>query len=472
MSATATKPGGRGALGQAATYAIGLALSKSTGLLLLPLVTHALSPEDYGRLEFLQSFISAGTVIAGTWLVETLFRFASAPEEEGRRAAAEVTGLSLTIALALLAFFLAGAPLLSAALPVGASTIEVVLAGGVVAAEAMNIVPLGWLRMRNQARRWAVLMTARMVGHLALTAILLWAGCGVAGVLAAGVIASLAVGCIQVAAQAREGGIAFTPRAWRPFIVYGAPLTVNGLAMFALNSADLWFLAGWVPTAQLGLYALAIKLALIAQIATQPFDLWWHPRRQMVVQEQNGIAKTARLAGFGAALALICAAGVAVAGPVLLRALTPPAYHAASLLLPWMAGALAIQHLGSMVNVGCYLGNKGTEAGAVNLTAAVAVVVLYLLLIPVFGMAGAVAATIVAQFFRMLLFGVLSLRRLAVPYPFRAIAVLAAACAMTAALPQVIASPVWGTAAGLLAFAGCLLLAALLRLTPSGKRPF
>ena len=472
MSATATAAGRRGAVGQATTYAIGLALSKSTGLLLLPLVTHSLSPEDYGRLEFLQSFIIAGVMISGTWLVETLFRFASAPEEEGRRAAAEVTGLSLTIAAAVLAIFLAGAPLMSAVLPVRASTVEIMLAGGVIAAEAMNVVPLGLLRMRSQARRWAVLMTARMVAHLALTAILLWAGFGVAGVLAAGVAASLAAGGVQLASLARQGGLRFTPGAWRPFVAYGAPLTVNGLAMFALNSADLWFLAGRVPTAQLGLYALAAKIAVITQIATQPFDLWWHPRRQMVVQEPNGIAKTARLAGFGAALALVCAAGVAVAGPVLVRALTPPSYHMAAMLLPWMAGALAIQHLGGMVNVGCYLGRRGTEAGAVNLTAAIVVVVLYLALIPLFGMAGAIAATILAQLFRMVLFGVLSLRRLKAPYPFRAIAVLAPACAATAALPQAIASPVWGTVAGVVALAGCLLLAAMLRLTPSGKRPF
>lgn len=472
MNGTTALPRGRGAFRQATTYAVGLALSKSTGLLLLPLVTHALSPEDYGRLEFLTSFVIAGTLISSTWLVETLFRFAAAAPPDGPRAAAEVTGLGLVIAGAILVLTVAAAPLLAAWLPVRASTGEIMFAGAIIAAEALNSIPLGWLRMQDRARRWAVLMTGRMVAHLALAAVLLWGGFGVAGVLAAGAIASAAAGAILVGAQMREGGLSFSPRAWRPLIAYGTPLTVNGLATFALNSADLWFLAGAVSSAALGLYALALKIAIIAHIATQPFDLWWSPRRLAVLGEPNGFAKSARLAGFGAALALVSAAGTAVAGPVLVRALTPEAYHAATTLLPWMVGALAIQALAVQVNVGCYVGARGTLAGAVNLGAAAVVLLLYALLIPPYGLAGAIAATLIAQTLRMAWFGVLSLRRAAIPYPFRAIALLAAACVGTAMVPQLVPSPAWGTLAGLAALGGCLALAGALGLTPSGKRPF
>ena len=456
---------------QTAIYAAGIALSRSTGLVLLPIATHVLPPAEYGRLEFLTSVIIAGVLISSLWLVETLYRFAAAPEEEGRRAAADVTGLSLVIAL-LLAGVLFGAPTIAAILPLPTPPIEVALAGAVIAAEAMNAVPLGWLRMRNRAWFWAMLTVGRMVLHLILATSLLTAGFGVAGVLAAGATASLLTGIVLLGAQWREGGIRFAPSRWKPLIVFGAPLTVSGLALFALGSADLWFLAGHVTPAELGIYAVAAKMALIAGVATQPFDLWWYPRRLMVLREENGIAKSARLAGFGAALALVCAAAVAILGPLLVLGLTPRDYHGAATLLPWMAAAIAIQTMGTMVNVGCYVGRSGGGAGAINLVAALCVLVLYWVLIPRLGVAGAIAATIAAQLLRLGLFAVFSLRAAPIPYPFGAIALFALGCAATAALPQLVQPRLVGTAAGLLAFAASLLLAAYLRLTPSGRRPF
>lgn len=450
----------------AAIYAVGLALARATGLLLLPLVTHALPPEEYGRLELLTSLATAGTLISTVWLIETLFRFGAAADEAARRAAAEITGLAVVVAGAMLVLFLLATPFVAPRLPVQASALDVAMVGTVVAAEAMNSVPLGWLRLQNRARLWGAMMVGRTVLHLALAAALLHAGYGVTGVLAAAAIASLAAGAILIAIQWREGSIRFSPSGWRAPAIYGAPMTLNGLALFALNSADLWFLAGHVSPQALGLYALATRLALIAGIAPQPFDLWWHPRRLAVLRAPEGPARFARIVGFGAALVLLSAAGAAVVGPLLIAALTPASYHAASTLLPWLAAAIALQGLGGLVNAGCYLGNSPKAPAVVNVGAAATAIGLYLVLVPPFGVAGAIAATIVAQAGRMVAFGVLSMRRAPVPYPFGRIALVAAACAATAALPQLLGGAVAGPLAGLAAWGASLLLVRRLGLTP------
>lgn len=465
-------PRQRSAKGQAAIYAVGLAFAKGTGLILLPLITHFLPPEEYARLELFASLIAAGALITSTWMVETLFRFAAAPAEEGDRAAANIAGLALVIGVLVLVAMALAAPLIATSLPLRASVLEVTLASAVIAAEAANAVPLGWLRMKGRARAWVFLLIGRTVLHLGLVGVFLTLGYGVAGVLAASVIASTTLGAVLLAVQWREGGLRFSPRAWRAPIVYGAPLTVNGLALFAFSTADLWFLAGHVPSHALGLYALGAKMALIAGMAMQPFDLWWYPRRLMVIREANGAARSARLAGFGAALALLCAAGASVVGPVLILALTPPPYHGAIALVPWMAGAIAIQALGNMVNVGCYLGRSGALAAAVNLGAAAGLLLLFIVLIPRFGLYGAIASLLLAQTLRTLAFGVLSFRRAPLPYPFARIAAVALACMATAALPQVTGGPLTGPLIGALGFTVCLLLAARLGLTPSGQAMF
>ncbi len=472
MSAAArSAPARDGAFRQAGLYALGLALSRSTGFVLLPLVTHVLPPPEFGRLEFLSSIVSAGVLIGSTWLLETLFRFGSAPGAEGERAAADVSGLGFVVAGAILLLSLAAAPVLAGIMPVAASAQEMALAGLLMAAEVTNNVQLGLIRMRNRARRWAMLTVGRMLLHLALAALLLWAGFGVAGVLAAGATASLLVALLLAIPLMRGGGIALAPARWKPLLMFGLPLTPSGVAVFVFASADLWFLAGHVPTAELGIYALAARMALIASLATQPFDLWWYPRRLAVLREENGVARTARLAGFGAALGLVCAAAAAVLGPLLVLGLTPAGYHAATLLIPWMAAALAIQTFGIMLNAGCYVGHSGATAGSVNIGAALLALVLYGMLIPRFGVAGAIAATLLAQTLRMAAFVTLSLRRAPVPYPFGSLFLVAVGCALTAATLPVLGLNGLGFLAGFLAFGGCLLLAGMLRLTPSGRRP-
>src|SRR4051795_5043799 len=65
-------------------YALSLVWAKGLSLLTLPLLTRMLTPAQFGRLELLSSAAEIGGLIAGAWLVDTLFRFASGPGDAGR----------------------------------------------------------------------------------------------------------------------------------------------------------------------------------------------------------------------------------------------------------------------------------------------------------------------------------------------------------------------------------------------------
>jgi O-antigen/teichoic acid export membrane protein len=216
--------------------------------------------------------------------------------------------------------------------------------------------------------------------------------------------------------QARETGIALAPRGWGRLLAYGVPLIGSGLASFVLGTADRWLLAGVVPAAALGQYALAAKIALIAALLTQPFELWWYPRRLALLSAPGGLEKSARIVAAGLVLTILAAGATSVVGPLLIRLLTPVSYHAAAAFIPWIAAAIALQSMGSLVNVGCYTGRTGAQPMLVNGIAALVALVLYLALIPNHGVAGAVGATVLAQAVRFALFAVLSQRRVRLPW--------------------------------------------------------
>jgi O-antigen/teichoic acid export membrane protein len=225
-------------------------------------------------------------------------------------------------------------------------------------------------------------------------------------------------------------------------------------------------LAVHVAPEQLGQYGLAVKIALVAAFLTQPFELWWYPQRLRVLAGPDGAARTARIVGAGAALVLLAAAAAALGGPLLILAATPAGYHAAAAWLPWLAAIVALQALGSLVNVGCYTGRTGGLPLLANGLAAAVALALYALLIPRHGVAGAIAATLAAQAVRLALFLFLSQRRAPVAYPLGRIALLCLAASVLVAAMPAAASMTATAAAGGAALAALLGLAAGLRLLP------
>jgi O-antigen/teichoic acid export membrane protein len=433
---------------------------------MLPLLTAHLSPAEFGRLELLASVAELAALLLGAGLVETLFRFGAGADP--RRAAAEVTGLALVLSLCALVLLPVVAARLALALPADAAAGEVMLLGVAVAMGPLIGVTLAWLRLADEPARFAGAEMLRGTAQAALVALLVLAGFGVAGVLAGGATVAVLAALLLLLRQARRTGIALAPAAWGRLLAYGVPLIGSGLAGFALGTADRWVLAAYVVPEALGHYALAAKIALVAAFLTQPFELWWYPRRQRVLAETDGAARSARIVGAGAACVLLAATAAAIAGPLLIVLATPPAYHAAIAFLPWLAAVVALQALGSLVNVGCYIGRTGTLPLLANGTAALVALTGYALLIPRFGVEGTLAATLLAQAVRFFLFLSLSQRRAPLPYPLARIALLAGAATLcVAAMPP----PGLGAAAlGALAFGALAGLALLLRLVEVPQR--
>ncbi len=451
----------------AGLYAGAMVWTKGLGLLLLPLVTALLPAEEYGRMEFLCSAAEIAALLAGAGLVDTLYRFGSEPGEAGRHSAAQVAGLALVVSLGGLALAALVSPL-GALLPMPATPTEVLLLGVTVALEAAIGVPLAWLRMQGRAAHYAALVVARGTLHSALLALLLWQGFGVAGMLAAGAAGSLLAALALLGGQARLTGIRLAPSGWKHLLAYGLPLTAGGLAAFLLGTADRWFLAGTVSAAELGHYALAAKLGLVMAFLTQPFDLWFYPRRIALYGTPEGRQQVARLAATGAAVTLCAAALAALAGPLLIHWATPAAYHGAARFVPWLCAALALQSLGSLFNIGCYMQRTGRQSLVVNGGAGLVALAAYAALIPRFGVAGAVAATLLGQAVRLVWFAWASQRSAPLDYGFLQVALLALGAALVAALPQLLA-PVVVMAVAVPAMLALALLGARLGLLPTPR---
>ncbi len=452
-----------------ALYMVAIVCTKAISLLMLPVTTASLPPAEFARLELLLSAAEVGMLLAGAGLVQTLYRFGAAAGEEGRRAAAEVAGLTVTIALLGCTAAVTLAIPLSRLFPMPVSGVEVALLGILVAVEAAVDIPLTWFRMQGRATHFAAVVVGRTLLQATLMATLLLAGYGVTGIMLAAAAAATLTAAGLTVSQARNTGLRLAPKAWGGLLVYGMPLIGGGFASFVLGTADRWFLVGAVTPETLAHYALAAKLAAVTVVFVQPFDLWWSAQRLQVLAASGGAERTAQVVGTGAALTVLACATMALAGPLLIAVATPPAYHAAGAYMPWLVAAVGLQVMSHLVDVGCYLGRTGARPLALNSLAAAVALLGYVLLIPRWGVEGAIAATLAAQAVRFAAFHHVSRRHAPIAYPLCRIGLMAAAAASASVLPQIL-PPGPTVAAGLVALAALTALGLALRLLPSPGR--
>jgi O-antigen/teichoic acid export membrane protein len=264
--------------------------------------------------------------------------------------------------------------------------------------------PLAWLRLGGQAGRFLAVVAVRSIAQAGLMIALLLSGASIDSVLIANACVDLSIVIVLLVTLPKGTGIDLDFSGFRPILRYAGPLLLGSLGMFALGTCDRWFLAGRVTASDLAHYALAAKLALALALLTQPFALWWYPRRLAVLSGVDGIARTTRFWAIGLALVGVGAVLVMLAARLLILGWMPEPYHGALHYLPALLAIAAMNELSSLSNGAAYARADGWRVLKVNLSGAGTALLLYLLLIPAFGVMGAVLATLGGQGLRLGLF--------------------------------------------------------------------
>jgi O-antigen/teichoic acid export membrane protein len=419
-------------------YAAGLVMTRSVSLLMLPLVTHKLAPESYGELEVLTALAHIGTIVLGFGLVDALYRFGglSANASERKRVCANVFGLAVCVGLLFGVIGQLLAPALTSALPGSVDELDVRLILVALTLEGAIAIPLSWLRMQEKAKQFFILSSSKALIQALMVFVFLELGYGVTGMVAASAISATLLAMVLAVLQFRDCGIRLERDSIKTLVCYGLPIMVSGIAAFVLSGLDRWVVAGSVGVADLAAYAVAIKFATVAALLAQPYGLWWFARRFQVLRAPDGERDCARLAAMGACLGFVAACLVGLLSPVAITYLTPPAYHAACEYVVWLVLIFAIKNCTDLFNIGCYAGNSSHVQMLIELGVATMGVIGYIVLVPQYGIPGAISTLIGASLLRFVLFFYFSQRALALPYPLKRLFVLALVCILALLLGQ------------------------------------
>lgn len=442
--------------------------------------TRLLGPEEYGRYALMLSAMALIHTLSLTPAEAAAYRFAGEAEAKRKLPDHFGTVLSLTFrSLVLTAGLIAVLALCLGRLP-----------------EYMKILP--WIavltpmnsylqmaleahRAQQRVRRYALIETTRLLGGFMFGALIAWqTGFGAAapfvGMVIAGVFWALSE-TRWLYAQSRSGET--SPAQRQVYLKYGVPIAAALVLDILLSAADRFLIALFLGEAAVGEYAagygVADKTVLLlcawAAMAGAPLVMAAYEQggRAAAAQESRGLINTLLLLGIPAATGLAL-----VATPLSEALIGEGVRDGARQIIPWIAFAgllngLIIHYYSEAFQ----LAHRTGEQALLMLIPAGLNIALNLILIPMYGLMGAVAATLVSYGIGLVLLAWRGRRLIALPLPLTDLLKISLAAA--AMWPATLLVPAWGSWPELFAKAvsgGLVYMIVALALDAGGARRF
>jgi len=402
------------------------------------LLTRLLSDAEYGRFSLIFTIMTLVHYLVFTWAEAAASRNYAKAKENNQTADHFATLLG--VFLINVSIFVVLAVLITIFYPAERAG-KMALAAAFAATIVRSIlkIALETRRMDLQSMRFASVESFHILIGLALTIIGVWLlGYKEQGPFIALLIAAIMALIIEgpfLLSMAKSGK--FDKVLARDYLAFGYPIGLGLILTMALNTGDRFLIAGYLGEADVGIYSAGYQVAarildivfVWASSATFPL---------LVAAYESGnekeLAKSARNSfalrlGLGAP----CALGIALIAAPLCEVLIGPSMRSKAIeIVPWIALAGLFMGLSDYFSDAFMLARKVKERMIIMLIPTALNIVLNILLLPKFGLSGAVIATVISFAVGLLLFAILGRRHIVLPIPLVETAQIAGACLMMA----------------------------------------
>mgnify|MGYP001197212740 CR=1 FL=1 len=404
-------------------YLVGNILNRVGAFLLLPLYTQHLPLAEYGVLEILYSTVAIISVLCAAGLSHTTLRFYFDYREERDRHAVVTTNLITILLLGASGAFLlhlAGAPLSQLLFDTldYRNALDMCLA--IMVLEMSTEVGFAYLRAREKSLLFVWLSFARLLLQLGLSVYLVaWREMGIHGVLLAN-LASAALGWFAVVGYTvTHCGLVFRKAMVPAMLRYSLPMAAGGILGAISMNVDRFMMKEMLSLEAVGLYALAIKFALLLTfLVSEPFFRAYGPFRFSILGKENAGELQALAVRYLVATASLVALGIALFMPEVLYLLAGAAYQSAYLYVPFLLAAGVVSAAAYCFETGILVKKKTEFLLYISLVTLAAKIALNFALISTFQVYGAALAYFIASVVQAGLVNHYAQRLFPVAYPF------------------------------------------------------
>jgi len=418
-----------------AIYGLGGLVSRILAVLLLPLYTSYLTPTDFGKVETLVALSAILVTLLRAGISTAFFRFYFDSPDPSDRVRVLRTAFWFTMSMSTIGVVLGWlfAPWISDALEIDDDLL--VRAAFVGLWAQMNYEQLTALfRVEERSVAFVAASLANVLLTIVTTILLVVVyDQGPLGVVVGNFAGTLLVYLALLGYRREQLGLQFDRELLRRMNRFGLPLVPSGVALWALNFSDRFFLARISGQDDVGRYSLGVRIASAMVLLLVAFRTAWPAFAYSIEDEREAKRTYAFVLTYLLFVACWLSLALGVLAPWIVRVLArKESFWAGADVVAPLAFAGALWGAYTVVAIGIGRLRRTQFNWVVTGSAAAIDVALNLLLIPTYGIRGAAAAALTAFAFMFVAMAAYSQRLYPVPYQWRRVAtVLLTAGALT-----------------------------------------
>lgn len=382
-------------------YGFGNIANKLISIIMIPIYTRFLNPDDYGRLEliFLTTTVISTFVAMGISSAALRFYFEYDDKRDRREVigTALITSIIVSLCVVLILSHFAGffSTIILDSIDYRNIFIMVFL---IMFFYVTEEIPLAYIRANEKSVLFVIVSFAKLLFLLTLNIyFVVILKKGIWGIVISNLIVSILSWTFLIVFTFNYSRLNFSFTKLKEMLRYGLPLTTVAFGMFILNSSDRFFLKKFASLEEVGLYALGYKFAIILNfLIIQPFMTNYSPYRFSIMKRPDAKEIYSRVLTYF--LFIIISAGLIISVMIkeILAILVAPSYLSAyKIVFPVIVGYI---FLGAyfICQIGIYLQKQTKRISGILLFCASFNLIMNWLLISKFHMYGAALSTVLS----------------------------------------------------------------------------
>ena len=382
-----------------AIYGLGGLVSRILATVLLPLYTHYLPPNAYGRVEIVTAATAVLAIVLQLGISSAFFRFYFDAKAHTEKLTVIRTSFWFTMMMSTLGLLL-GVVFASAvghAIGLGHDP-SLVRAGAVGLWAQTNYNQLTALfRVEERSVAYAIASVANVLITVAAmvlsVAVFHW---GAIGLVVGNFTGTLIVYVALVLYRTEQLGLEFDRTLFRKMQKFGMPLVPSAIALWAINFIDREFIVWYNGKAEVGVYSAAIKIASVVTFAMIAFRTAWPAFAYSIEDDSEARRTYSFVLTYLLAAASWLALALGALAPWWVELLTNSRYQRAQNGVALLAFAGAVYAGYTVLAIGSGRARRTQLNWVVTGTGAAVNVGLNFWLIPRWGMVGAAISTAAA----------------------------------------------------------------------------
>ena len=381
--------------------------STLAAVLLVPIYTRILTPEDYGVIAILRTLIGILVVIFNLGMGSAIFwaYFRAESEEEKKKVVGTALFFQFFFPLVFTLVLIAVSPIFNklifqAGQPLHYLTIVFVT----IFFQAGIAIPLAVLRAKEQSQKYVLLSLSNLILTITFSVLfVVFLRLGVLGVLLGSLIGSGLVYLASLPFVVRYAKLGISLPWLKGMLSFGLPMVPAGLSMWVLNYSDRFFLNYFWDLSGVGLYNVGYRVGMLILLVVGAVQLAFAPFVFSNQNKKNAKDIYKKFATYYLLLLFYMALGLAVLSKEAITILTGPKFHSAYVVVPFIAFAYTAFGLYNVFATGIALMRKTIYSFFSAGLASLINIGLNFLLVPEFGVIGAAFSSLLSFLVMMVL---------------------------------------------------------------------